>query len=388
MVAIERALAAGLMVGAVCGGPAAAGTNDILVGLDSKIAYTDQGQVNVKPGTDAVLVMDISNPAAPRIRASLPLANSLLGPPTNLEITPDGKLGLVANSVTHVPDGNGWKIQPDDKLFVIDLDANPPKLLDTITVGKQPSGLDISRKGDLALIANRAGKSVTVLSIAGSAVKVVGEVPLGQEAAGVAITPDGKRAFAVMNLVNKVAVLEIDGQKVTYDKAQDIPAAFNPYNVAVTPDGKYAIASSTGAGGMNGDALTVIDTSGKWPHVVGLATFGGGAEGLAIAPNGKWVATPLLLGSSLKHADPAYTKNGEAVLISIGPNGELRGTSRQPLGGLPEGIAFSADSQYLYVGNYIDQDLQVFRIDGEKLESVGDRIKLPGQPASMRGIAR
>ncbi len=66
----------------------------------------------------------------------------------------------------------------------------------------------------------------------------MGEVHLGQEAAGVAITPDGKRAFAVMNLVNKVAVLEIDGQKVTYDKAIDIPAAFNPYNIAITPDGK------------------------------------------------------------------------------------------------------------------------------------------------------
>jgi len=35
--------------------------------------------------------MDISNPAKPRIRASLPLANSLLGPPTNLQITPDAK---------------------------------------------------------------------------------------------------------------------------------------------------------------------------------------------------------------------------------------------------------------------------------------------------------
>ena len=51
-------------------------------------------------------------------------------------------------------------------------------------------------------------------------------------------------------------MLEIDGQKVTYDKAMDIPAAFNPYNIAVTPDGKWAIASATGAGGNNADLLT------------------------------------------------------------------------------------------------------------------------------------
>ena len=262
-------------VAAVALAPASrAATTDVLVGIDSKIAYGPEGQANVKPGADAVLVMDVSNPAKPRIRASLPIMNSLLGPPTNLQVTPDGRLGLVANSVTSVADGAGWKNAPDDKLFVIDLAANPPALTDTVAVGKQPSGLAISRKGDLVLIANRAGKSVTVLSIQGTTVRMVAEVPMGNEVAGVAIRPDGKRAFAVMNLVNKVAVLEIDGQKVTYDKAMDIPAAFNPYNIDVTPDGKYAIAGSTGAGGLNGDALTVIDAQGA-PSACRVAGDGG-----------------------------------------------------------------------------------------------------------------
>src|SRR5438128_379463 len=124
----KRALLAGLAALGIAGA-ARAGTNDILIGLDSKYAYREQGQVTLQPGPRAVLVMDISNPAEPRIRASLPLANSLLGPPTNLQITPDGKVGLVANSVVHVQEGGAWKAQPDDKLFVIDLDANPPKLI-------------------------------------------------------------------------------------------------------------------------------------------------------------------------------------------------------------------------------------------------------------------
>jgi hypothetical protein len=132
------------------GQAAFAGTSDILIGLDEKITYGPDGLVNGPPGKEAVLVMDVSNPAKPRIRASLPLMNSLLGPPTNLQITPDGRLGLVANSVTNVQDGAAWKTVPDDKLFVIDLAASPPKLIDTLTVGKRPSGLSISRKGDLA----------------------------------------------------------------------------------------------------------------------------------------------------------------------------------------------------------------------------------------------
>ena len=55
-----------------------------------------------------------------------------------------------------VKDGETLKQVPDDKLYVIDLKANPPKLVDTVTVGKQPSGLDINRKGDMALVALRA----------------------------------------------------------------------------------------------------------------------------------------------------------------------------------------------------------------------------------------
>jgi hypothetical protein len=117
---------------------ARSGTNESLIGLDEKITYEATGSSAGPGGKDAVLVMDISNPAKPKTRASLPLTNSLLGPPTNLQITPNGKLGLVANSVVNNQDGATWKAVPDDKLCVIDLTAPPPKLIDTVTVGSSP----------------------------------------------------------------------------------------------------------------------------------------------------------------------------------------------------------------------------------------------------------
>jgi len=55
------------------------------------------------------------------------------------------------------------------------------------------------------------------------------------------------------------------------------------------------------------------------------------------------------------------------------------------VGALPEAVAFSPDGQYLYVGNFIDGDLSVLRIDGTQLADTGQRFKLPGHPASMRG---
>jgi DNA-binding beta-propeller fold protein YncE len=367
---------------------AQASTHDILIGMDEKVTYDANGSVNGAPGKDTVVVMDVSNPTKPRIRATLPLMNSLLGPPTNLQITPDGKLGLVANSVVMNQDGTAWKTAPDNKLYVIDLNANPPKLADTVTVGSQPSGLAISHKGDLAIIANRAGKSVSVVSIENGAVKSLGDVPMEQEAAAVVISPDGKRAFVCLNLVNKVAVLAIDGQKVTYDKTLDIPAAINPYNIDITADGKYVIASNTGAQKNNGDAEVIIEATGPHPHVVDIMTPGTGPEGFAISPNGKTAATPLIVGSGAKPSDWFKTKGGELVVMSIGPNGKLTVTGKAPLGALPEGIAYSIDSNYIYVGNYVDKDLQVFRVVNGKPEQVGPNIKLPGQPASMRGPAR
>jgi DNA-binding beta-propeller fold protein YncE len=368
--------------------PAVASIHDILIGLDEKITYDANGQVNGAPGKDAVLIMDVSNPAKPRIRASLPLMNSLLGPPTNLQITPDGKLGLVANSVVMNQDGTAWKTAPDNKLFVIDLNANPPKLIDTVTVGSQPSGLSISHKGDLALIANRAGKSVSVVSIENGVVKSLGDVPMEQEAAAVVISPDGKRAFVCLNMVHKIGVLSIDGQKVTYDKSLDIPAAINPYNIDITTDGKYVIASNTGAQKNNSDAEVVIEATGAHPHVIDIMAPGNGPEGFAISPNGKTAAAPLLLGSGAKDNDWFKTKGGELVVMSVGPGGKVAVTGKAPLGLLPEGIAYSPDSSYIYVGNYVDKDLQVFRLVNGKPVQVGSNIKLPGQPASMRGPAR
>jgi DNA-binding beta-propeller fold protein YncE len=377
-----------LSCGLLAATPALASLHDILIGLDQKITYDANGQVNGAPGNDAVLIMDISNPAKPRIRASLPLMNSLLGPPTNLQITADGKLGLVANSVVMNKDGAAWKTAPDNKLFVIDMNANPPKLIDTVTVGMQPSGMAISHKGDLALIANRNGKSVSVLSIQNGSVRSLGDVPMEQEAAAVVIAPDGKRAFVCLNLVNKIAVLTIDGQKVTYDKSMDIPSAINPYNIDITADGKYVVASNTGAMKNNGDAEVIIEATGPHPHVVDIMSPGNGPEGFAISPNGKTAVVPLLLGSGAKESDWFKVKGGELVVMSVVPNGKLTVTGKAPLGALPEGVAYSPNGDYVYVGNYVDKDLQVFHLVDGKPVQVGPNMKLPGQPASMRGLAR
>src|SRR5690242_6610360 len=202
---LQGALAAVIALGVSA---AVANAQLMIVGNDEKISFDENNKaVNHEPGKDSVSIIDISKPEAPKIVATFPLANSIVGPPTNLAIHPSGEIALIANSVNPEKEGDTWKNIPDDRIFVIDLKASPPKVIATVNAGKQASGMAIAPKGDLALVANRAAGSITVLSIKGKEVKVVDTVEIGAAAdqvSTVAITPDGKRALAVKSAANKV----------------------------------------------------------------------------------------------------------------------------------------------------------------------------------------
>jgi DNA-binding beta-propeller fold protein YncE len=210
------------MVGVVLGVTAARAAPFLIVGDDEKVSFTDGKTVVSPPGKDAVLIVDVAKPLDPKIIANLPLKNSVVGPPVNLAIDPTGSVAIVADSMNAVQDGGNWKQVPDNKIYVIDLKANPAKLAATIEGDKQPSGLSINPAGNLALVANRAGKSISVLSIHGTDVKLVGSVDMGDEVSAVVFTPDGKHALASKASANKVALLDVDGDKVTYTK-HDLP---------------------------------------------------------------------------------------------------------------------------------------------------------------------
>lgn len=368
---------------------ARAGQDSILVGIDQKAFFEANGQVFDVRGDDALLVLDASDPANPRIAASLPVTNSVAGPPTNLQITRDGTLALVANSLVVNRTATGWAPAPDDKLFVVDLEASPPRLIDTVAVGRQPSGLAISHDGSLALVANRASKSVSVLQIQGKQVRHLGEVPVDDEVAAVAITPDGRRAFVAKNAMHKVGVLAIDGTRVTYDKARDIPVGWGVYNIDVTPDGRLAIASNTGVGGDGHvDTVTVIDAQADPPRSIDHVVVGDGPEGFAIGPDGRTAIAVLLKGSAAPHAAWSYTRDGAVVLLRIDAGKVSLVPGEVPAGALPEGVAYSRSGEYAYVGDYVDKVLRVYRIADGKITDTGTRLQLPGQPASIRGPAR
>lgn len=384
------ASAAAVLTASLLGGAAAPAFGQILiVGNDEKQAWDENGKSILRePGKDTLSVVDISKPDTPRVAATIPVMNSIAGPPTNLAIAPAGDIALVANSVEPVIQGWGHRLEPDNKVFLIDLKANPPAVIGTITVGKQPSGMAISPKGDLALVADRADGTISVLSIRGKDVLVLDTVPVGAAAdsvSAVAITPDGKHALVAKAAANKIALLSIDGQKVTYDK-RDLPTGIFPYNVAVTPDGKLGLTADNGNGGGsdgNVDSVSVIDLEATPPRVIDHVTVGDSPEGLAISPKGDFAVAVEARGSNMPKSASFYHPGGAVSALKIDGK-KVTKVGEVNVGALPEAVAFSPDGQYVYVGNFIDGDLSILRLEEGKLTDTSQRIKLPGHPASMR----
>ena len=363
----------------------------IISGNDEKQGWDSAGKPVVNPpGNDTVSIIDIKNRAKPRIVANLPLMNTVVGPPVNLAITPNQQLALVANSLDWVKDGETWKGKPDNKLYVIDLTLSPPKQIATVELGKQPSGLAINKAGTMALVANRADDTVSVLSISGKEVKVVDTVSVSagankEQVSSVAIAPDGKRALVAKFAANKVALLNIDGTKVTYSK-YDMPTGLWPYNVAITPNGKLAIAGNNGGSGSSDgqiDTAAIIDMQADPPRVIDQVVVGDGPEGLAMSPTGAYAVEVILNGSNMPRDKFFYHPRSCVSLLKIDGK-KVRKVSQTDVGGLAEGAAFSPDGKYLYVGNFLDSDITILRLEGDRLVKAGT-LKLPGHPASMRG---
>jgi DNA-binding beta-propeller fold protein YncE len=357
----------------------------MIVGSDEKVSWDDDGKTVLSaPGKDSVLIVDLADPENPKTIATLPLKNSIVGPPVNLDIDPTGSVALVADSVDVVKDGDALKQVPDNKVYVIDLKASPPKLAATVTVGKQPSGLSISPSGKMALVANRADNSISVLSLNGTDVKVTDTVAMPDSVAHVLFTPDGKRALAVRFPAHKISLLDVTGDKVTYSKI-DLPTGQWPYNVVVTPNSKLALTSDNGASGSSDgsvDTTSVIDLEAKPPRIIDRVVVGDGPEGLAMSPKGDLAVAAILRGSNMKNAW-YHQKNGSLSILKIDGK-KVTKTQDIEVGGLPEAVMFTPDGKYILAGNYMTQDFSILKVNGSKVADTGKRFKVPGHPASGR----
>jgi DNA-binding beta-propeller fold protein YncE len=351
---------------------------------DNKVARVDGAvQVVQNPAPDTITIIDLkANP--PRAIAEIPVPASVVGPPFSVAITPDEGLALVA-AAQKIDPADRTKAINDNRMSVIDLKSNPPRVLATLETGASPAGLSINRQGTLALVANRGEGTVSAFTIQGKTVTPVGKVQVGPANGGpshVMFTPDGKTALVTRDNDHFISVLSIDGTKVEYTK-RDLSAGMRPYGLDISKDGSVAVVANIGRGGGDTDTGSVIDMKATPIRVVETIPVGQTPEGIKLSPDGKLLAVVIMNGSEKPRSSPFYNDAGKPLLYRV-EGMRLIGLAAAWIGHWSQGIALSPDNKVILVGNMVERDVQVLRWDDVSLKDLGERIKVNGGSAALR----
>ena len=350
---------------------------------DGKAVLVDGvNSVPANPPPDSVAVIDLGS-APPKVVAEIPVPTSVVGPPSSVAIARDESFALVTGA-SKIDPTDPKKVVPDDKLTVIDLKASPPKVTAQLQAGKGAAGVSINRAGTLALIANRSEGTVSVFSIAGNVLTPVGKVTLGDDKSGpshVAITPDGKAALVTRDGDNKISVLSIDGTKVEYTK-RDLSAGIRPYGLDIHPNGKIAVVANIGTGSGDADTASLIDIEAKPARVVHTVTVGQTPEGIALSPDGAFVAVSVMNGSNKPKNSPFFNDYGLVKILSV-KDGQLLPLTEAKVGHWCQGLAWSKGNRTLLVQCMVEKEIMAFNFDGKELKPAGS-IKLNAGPAGIR----
>jgi DNA-binding beta-propeller fold protein YncE len=395
-----------LVAAAGCIAMSAASAAQLLVSAnDGKVLLQDGVVRHVGGRHDTVTVIDIGG-ESPKILAELAVPNSVLGPPSNVAISPDGSLVLVTSARIY----DGDRPVPDDRLTFIDLRrllaeraaprggdeaaVDAPPVATTLRVDKGPSGVAIEATGRFALVAHRDAGSVSLVDLARR--EVVSRLSLGDDKAGptaVAFTPDGKRALVTLfgpgaaPTNTKVMVLRIrDGSLELTDRVMN--TGFGPYGIDISPAGDIALVANLG-GGVTGDAdvVSVIDLTQDPVRVVNSLSVASSPEGMKLSPDAQYLAVASVNGSHKPRSSPFF-RDGGLLQIYRREATSFAKVAEAGTGHWCQGAAWSRDSRQVYVQCMVEEEIEVFAFD----PSAGLRplppLKLGAGPALPRHLVR
>jgi DNA-binding beta-propeller fold protein YncE len=340
---------------------------------------------NAPPDTVTVIDLGVS---PPQVVGEVTAPGSWASPPQSVAVAPDESIALVTAS-TKLDPSDPLKTIPDDTVTVIDLTSSPIRVLATLHAGKGPSGVSINPAGTLALVANRNEGTISVFAINGRSVTPAGKVDLGDPNCTPSLpvfTPDGRRAFVTRNGDHKVSELAIEPAGVRYTK-RDISANLRPYGIQIAPKGDVAFVANIGNGPTGGtDTVTVVDIAADPPRAIDSINVGLIPEGIALSPDGQYLAVMVMNGSNLATSSPFFRDYGLLKILRVtGP--KLTFLTEARIGHWCEGVAWSRNQRTIVVQCMNEKAIDVFGFDGKTLKPK-DAIKISGGPAGIRTSER
>ena len=311
-------------------------------------AYVD-GRLGPIEGKDALSVIALKGDPRSWKAVEIDVSNSVAGPPASVDITKDGRYAFVVETWTPRPGkaGDTFKaLKFGNKLTVVDL-SNPakPKIVDTVITAARPDAVRVKPDGSMIAVTFHqagAGKKTPLALYRFRDGKL--SRPTFPKIEGWPL-PHGRLIDVDWHPTAPILAL-IDGQENTlrFARVGDdltvrpfgnvVDVERTPFRVFFTPDGRFAVVNALYWGSdiagrwieaPRGSVVTVRMSAekkkdGSVRHAfVSRATTGVSPEGLAISPDGRWVATTNLERSYLPYADKRITWFSSISLIRLDP---------------------------------------------------------------------
>ena len=355
---------------------------------DGKAVLVDG--VNTVPATplpDSVSIFDLSG-KTPKVTTTILMPTSLVGPPSSVAIAHDESFALVT-AATKIDPADKTKIVPHNIVSVIDLTATPPRVIATHETGTGASGVAINRAGTLALICNRAEGTLSVFTIKGKVLTAAGKVKLGDGKSGpsaVAFTPDGKHALVTRDGDHRISILDIEAGSEVVPSGRDLFAGLKPYGLSISPRGDFAAVTNVGMGNGDTDTISLIDLTANPPRVVDTVSVGASPESLTIAPDGKHLAVVVINGTNKPANSPFVHAHGRMPIYEV-KGMKLKKVAEAPTGRWCQGAGWTKSSKTVLVQCIVEQEIQMFKLDGKTLKPAG-ALKVNGGPAGIATTSR
>jgi len=132
--------------------------------------------------------------------------------------------------------------------------------------------------------------------------------------------------------------------------------------------------------------VTVVDIAAEPPRAIDSVNVGLIPEGIALSPDGAYLAVMVMNGSNLARASPFFRDYGLLKIMRVtGP--KLTPIAEARIGHWCEGIVWSRNQRTVLVQCMNEKDIQVFGFDGRSLTSQ-PAITVNGGPAGIRTAER